>query len=85
MAFPPACIGNLVEQRAEMLTVIHVRKDRAYRRITRLVMFDNGLSASSICHVVLLCERRMGWIPTGFNGALVVRAGRLWDKATGGM
>ena len=44
MASPPARVGNPVEQRAEVLTVINVRKDRAYRRITTLVMFDEGLT-----------------------------------------
>ena len=44
MASPPARVGNPVEQRAEVLTVINVREDRAYRRITTLVMFDEGLT-----------------------------------------
>ena len=44
MASPSTRVGNPMEQRAEVLTVMNVREDRAYRRITTLVMFDEGLT-----------------------------------------
>ena len=42
MASPPVQFGNPVEMRAELLTVIDARENRAYRRITTYVMVDEG-------------------------------------------
>ena len=44
MASPPTRVGNPVEQKAEVLTIINVREDRVYSRITTLVMVDEGLT-----------------------------------------